>query len=100
MKIGQQVISDKTWKKLSKSQKDEITYYTEVFEEKIGTDKDHFTQISKDDERIDQYSTKTRAIRDCKLKELQTGLPHKYIFTKCYRNGGLSERTCWSTYLK
>ena len=54
-----------------------------------------FTMIKRGEERPGQYSTRARAIAQCKREKI----PHRYIFTSCFRNNGLDRRCCWFVYL-
>jgi len=52
--------------------------------------------MKKDYERLGQYAT--RRLADCiaRRETSQTGRPHEVILTRCYRDGGLTEETCWT----
>ena len=51
--------------------------------------------IKKNDERAGQFSSRIRASRWCDRQKLD----HYFIFTSCYRDGGLTRMACWATYL-
>jgi hypothetical protein len=68
-----------------------------MIKENKGREEGMSLMISKDQERIGQYATKTRAIRACKMERMRTGRAHGHILTTCYRD--LQPRVCWAIYL-
>jgi hypothetical protein len=59
-----------------------------------------YMPLGKTEERVGQYATRSKAIKECKRLLSETGKKHKYILTTCYRDNGLTPRVCWATYLK
>ena len=56
-----------------------------------------YALISRDEERVGQYSSKARALAAIRSERL----PHRVILTTCYRMAGdfPQPRACWATYL-
>ncbi|HUU89198.1 MAG TPA: hypothetical protein VMX17_15800 [Candidatus Glassbacteria bacterium] len=55
-----------------------------------------FSFIKRNDERIGQYSSHSRAVRAARLLS-NTGIRHRVMLTTTYRN--LDERICWMVIL-
>lgn len=56
-----------------------------------------YEMISKDDERVGQYSSRQRATLQANIQTAQTGMKHQIFLTTTYRN--LLPMVCWTVVL-
>jgi hypothetical protein len=56
-------------------------------------------KIDESEERVGQYATKKKAMLMARLETQKTGRWHKAVPCHCWRDNGLTKKSCWTVVL-